>query len=189
MTSRHRPTLLLSRVLLRLMPRSLRDEYGRDMVQLTLDRRTHSAEPAWRLWPALVSDTAVVIATTRLEQLVIPYRALILGVGLAIAAFAALSGDPIVGLVVAGLTGVAAVLLLRRRSRALAGGSDGSRTSAWAAWATLGALLCVGSVAAVVVAGDRELSAPAWLSVMATLLLGMTALATGLILAAQRAVR
>jgi hypothetical protein len=188
MTSQHRPTRLLSRGLLLMMPRSLRDEYGADMVQLTLDRRTHSAEPVWRLWPALVRDTAVVIVRTRLEQLMIPFRALILGVVLALAVFAVLSGDPLVGLVIAVAAGL--VVLLVRRSPAKADRpADSSKTYAWAPWAVVGALLCVGVFAAVVVLGERELSAPAWLSLMGTLLVGITALATGLILAAQRAAR
>jgi hypothetical protein len=190
MTSRHRPTRLLSRGLLRIMPRHLRDEYGADMVQLTLDRRTHSGEPVWRLWPALVCDTAVVIVRTRLEQLMIPFRALVVGVAFAIATFAVLSGDPVVGLAVGGLAAIGGVVLLGRRRRASATSSDGSaRTSGWASWAIVGALLSAGSLVAVAIAGERELSAPAWMSVMGTLLVGLTALATGLILAAQREAR
>ena len=186
MTSRHRPTRLLSRGLLLLLPRSLRDEYGADMVQLTLDRRTHSAEPVWRLWPALVCDTAVVIVRTRLEQLMIPFRALILGVALAIAIFAVAQRRP-------------ACRTRRGRDRrrrraapartprpAAATGSAAPRAVRLGALGDRRRAPFVGSLAAVVVAGDQELSAPAWMSVMGTLLVGLTALATGLVLAAQR---
>ncbi len=190
MTPRHRPTRLLSRGLLRMMPRYLREEYGADMVQLTLDRRTHSAEPVWRLWPALVCDTAVVIVRTRSEQLMIPFRALILGVALAIAVFAVLSGDPLIGLAVAGIACVGALVLLGRRRQVTGTGPDqGVRAPGWAPWAVVGALLSTGSLAGVAIAGEQELSGPAWMSIMGTLLVGLTALATGLVLAAQRAIR
>ena len=188
MTSRHRPTRLLSRGLVLMLPRSLRREYGADMVQLSIDRRTHAAEPVWRLWPALVCDTTVVIVRTRLEQLMIPFRALIVGVALAIATFAVLSGDPLVGLVVAGVAGVGAEILLGRRGRASAASGDDTGAG-WVPWAIVGALLSAGALVAVGVAGDQELSAAAWMSVMGILLVGLTALATGLVLAAQRVAR
>ena len=44
-TSGHRPTRFLSRGLVWLMPRALRDEYGPDMVQLALDRLRTPARP------------------------------------------------------------------------------------------------------------------------------------------------
>lgn len=190
MTSQHRPTRLLCRGLLLLVPQALRDEYGADMVQLTIDRRTHSAEPAWRLWPALVCDTAVVVASTRSEQLVIPYRALVLGLALAIAAFAVLSGDPLFGAAIAGAAGIVALALFaRRRSSSTSDRPDAGSRTAWVPWAVGGALLSAGALVVVAASGDQQLSAAAWMAVMGTLLFGMTALATGLVLAAQRAVR
>lgn len=190
MSSDHRPTWLLSRGLVRLMPRALRDEYGPDMVQLALDRRTHSGESAWRLWPLLVSDTAVVIARTRTEQLMSTMRALAVGVLLAVATFAALSGDPLIALGIAALAILlAGVLHVRGRRNPAVTTQPVPKPASWVSWVCVGAVLCLGSFVSVAVAGDREFSAPAWLAVMGALLLGLTALATGLVLAVQRSSR
>jgi hypothetical protein len=186
----HRPTRFLSRGLVRLMPRALRDEYGSDMVQLALDRLTHSGEAAWRLWPSLVGDTAVVIARTRTEQLMSSMRALAVGVLFAVATFAALSGDPLIALGIAVLAILlAGVLYARGRRDPAATPRPASEAASWVPWVCVGALLCLGSFVTVAVAGDRELSAPAWLAVMGALLLGLTAAATGLVLAVQQSSR
>jgi hypothetical protein len=171
------------------MPRALRDEYGPDMVQLALDRLTHSGEAAWRLWPSLVGDTAVVIARTRTEQLMSSMRALAVGVLFAVATFAALSGDPLIALGIAVLGILLAGVLYARGRRDPATPRPASETMSWVPWVCVGALLCLGSVVTVAVAGDRELSAPAWLAVMGALLLGLTAVATGLVLAVQQSSR
>lgn len=169
------------------LPRDLRDEYGPDVIQLALDRRIHSAEPAWRLWPSLAGDTARVIARTRLERLMIPYRALTFGLGLAIAAFAALSGDPIIAVLIAGLVG-AGVIITRRPRRIprsdVAHGSDAP--SRWRLWMILGAVVVASSLGVVALLGDHELSAVAWSSLMAALLAGLTSLGTGLVILVQR---
>lgn len=183
MTGRHRPTRMLSRILVRLMPRDLRREYGRDMVQLAMDRATHTGEPAWRLWPSLVSDTAVVVARTRSEHTMIPVRPLAVGAVFAVSVFAALSGDVLVALGIAALGIAVAVALLARRDPAPA------HARAWLTWVILGVVLCAGSLATVAIAGDHEFAAPAWLAVMGTLLIGLTSLATGVALAVQRAPR
>ncbi|MGK2948631.1 MAG: hypothetical protein ACSLFP_08655 [Acidimicrobiales bacterium] len=47
------------RLLLRAYPRSLRDAHGEEMVTLVRERAGDGdGEPWWRLWPALLSDTA-----------------------------------------------------------------------------------------------------------------------------------
>jgi hypothetical protein len=189
-TAGHRPTRFVSRGLVCLMPRALRDEYGPDMVQLAIDRRMHSGEAAWRLWPSLLSDTAVVIARTRTEQLMTSMRALAVGVLLAVATFAALSGDLLIALGIAGLGILLAGVLYARDRRAPAGSRHPAREPlSWVPWVVVGVLLCLASVATVAIAGDRELAAPAWIAVMGALLLGLTALATGLVLATQRSSR
>lgn len=173
-----------------MMPRALREEYGPDMVQLALDRRTHSAEPAWRLWPSLVGDTAVVLVRTRTEQIMSSMRALAIGVLFAVATFAALSGDPLIAVGIAGLAVLlSGVLYVRGRRGSVVTPQLAAGTISWVAWVCVGAILCLGSFVAVAVAGDRELSAPAWMTVMGALLLGLTALATGLVLAVQRSSR
>jgi hypothetical protein len=68
----------------------------------------------------------------------------------------------------------------------------GHRTAepqSWAPWVGVGGLLSVASLVTVAVLGDRELSAAAWLALMGALLVGLSALATGLVLVVQRSSR
>ena len=118
-------------------------------------------------------------------------RALAVGVLFAVATFAALSGDPLVALGIAGLADPA-----REESSTPAVGAPRPpplgpprSTVSWVPWVCVGALLCLGSFATVAIAGDRELAAPAWIALMGALLLGLTAVATGLVLATQRSSR
>ena len=100
-------------------------------------------------------------------------RALAVGVLLAVATFAALSGDLLVALGIAGLGILLAGVLHVRGRRAPAGSRrpTGGPLS-WVPWVLVGALLCLASLVTVAVTGDRELAAPAWIALMGALLLG-----------------
>ena len=84
----------LSRALVRLLPRSVREDYGEPMVQLAKDRRRHGGEPIWRLWPSLVVDAVSTTARTHWEEAMPRVPAVFIGLIFAIAAFAVLSAPP-----------------------------------------------------------------------------------------------
>lgn len=164
-------------LLVRLVPSSLRSEFGDDMIQLACDRRRHGGEPLWRLWPSVAIDISSVALRLRWEEAMFPVRALLLGVGIAIAVLGILGGDPIVSLVVV-LVMIGATRLIRPRERV----PHGAAPHPWR-WLLGGAVLCAAAMVALAVNGDRELTEPQWALVMGTMVLGFVALGTGAVLA------
>lgn len=171
----------LSRALVRLLPRSAREDYGDAVVQLAKDRRRHGGEPIWRLWPSLVVDATSTAARTHREEAMPRIPAPAIGLVFAIAAFAVLSSSPAVGLALAALGGLA---LWFQRGR-IATRPDGSHHAA--RWALAGLALVAIAFGVMAWSTDDQLdSAPAWSAVIATLIAGLTALGTAAVLAVVR---
>ncbi len=166
----------LSRALIRLLPRTTREDFGEPMVQLASDRRRFGGEPIWRLWPSLVVDALSTSARTHWEQTMPRVPAAVIGFIFAIAAFAILSASPLVGLPVAA---VGAAVLWSQRGRTPAH-ADGSRR--WVPLALAGVALVALSLGVIAVQDD-EFSEPAWLTIMVTLLAGLPALGTAAVVA------
>ena len=167
-----RSTERLARALVRLVPRSLREDFGEAMVQLARDRRRHGGEPLWRLWPSLVADTSSTAVKLRWEEAVFPIRALLIGLGVAVVALAVLSGDPIVGGLVA--PAVAAVVVGTRPSSA-----EARTDHRWVPWVGAGAALCTLSVVLLIVLGSEEMAPIEWMATVGSMFLGWAALGTG----------
>lgn len=165
----------VSGVLVRLFPRSLREEHGDDMVQLACDRRRHGHEPLWRLWPSLTGDALSSAIRLHLEEAVFPVRAALAGLGLAFATFAVLSGGLLIGLPVLALVGVAVL-------RTPPAPPTGRRAPRWVPWATVG-LALAGASFAVIAAADDELSVTEWISTIGLLMVGLWGLGTALVIA------
>jgi hypothetical protein len=165
----------VSRALVRLLPRSLRDEYGDDMVQLACDRRRHRHEPLWRLWPSLAGDALSSAIRLHWEEAVFPTRAALAGLGLAFAAFALLSGGLLIGLPVLAVVGVVVL-------RTSPSPPTGPRAPRWVPWATVG-LTLAGASFVVIATADDEFSATEWFSVIGLLMVGLWGLGTALVLA------
>lgn len=169
------PTRQISRTLVRLLPRSLREEYGDEMVQLACDRRRHGHEALWRLVPSLVGDTLSSAVRLHWEEAVFPTRAALAGFGLAFAAFAVLSGGLLIGLPVLAVVSV----ILFRNPPSL---ETGRRTPRWVPWAAIGATLVLAAVA-VMATTDDEFSATEWVSILGLLMIGLWGLGTALVIA------
>jgi hypothetical protein len=165
----------VSRALVRLLPRSFRDELGADAVQLACDRRRHGHEPVWRLWPSLVGDAVSSAARLRLEETMFPTRAVVAGLALAFAVFAILSGGALIGLPLLVVVGVVVLRTAPTLPRGL-------RAPRWVPWASVGAVLTVASFA-VVFAAEDELTAAEWTSVLGLLVIGLWSLGTALVIA------
>jgi len=169
----------LSRVLTRLLPRRARADFGEPMVQLAKDRRRYDDEPIWRLWPSLVVDAVSTAARSHREESMPRIPAVFIGLVFAIAVFAVLSASPAIGLVLAAVGG----LLLRTQHGRIAPRSGRTRHGAWA---LAGAGLVATFFTTLAWQGDDELSAPAWLALVLTLITGLTALGTAAVLAFER---
>lgn len=165
----------VSRALVRLLPRSLREEHGDDMVQLACDRRRHRHEPLWRLWPSLAGDALSSAIRLRWEEAVFPTRAALAGLGLAFAAFAILSGGLLIGLPVLGVVGVVVL-------RTPPSPPTGPRAPRWVPWAAVG-LTLAGASFAVMATADDEFSATEWASILGLLMIGLWGLGTALVIA------
>lgn len=170
-----------SRALVRLLPRSAREDYGDAVVQLARDRRRHGGEPIWRLWPSLVVDAASTTARTHWEEAMPRIPATLIGLVFAIAAFALLSSSPAVGLALAAVGGLA-LWFQRGRIASRHGGSHHT-----ARWALAGLALVAIAFGVMAWSNDDQLdSAAAWSAVMLTLIAGLTALGTAAVLAVGR---
>lgn len=163
------------RMLLLAYPRSMRDAHGEEMVALVQDR-AGDGEPWWRLWPALMSDTARGATSTHWEQLMTTHRSIVLGVIGAIAALAAVSDGPRGALPVLIVAAVATVLVLRWRPPVRdASGPSGS----WQRWGAGGVVLLAVAVGAMAVV-NREFTEIEWAMVFFTFVAGLFLTATGI---------
>ena len=171
------------RCLLRVYPRSFRDEYGPDMVLLFTDQLRH--EPAPRLWLRVAVDLAVTAPARHLEARMnrppessIPV--LFAVVSVAGTLFALVGGASLgmaaVGLVVAVVAGAVAVLAWRR-ARPIA---PASATASWWKFLAGGAAVVLGLAVVTTITGD--LASPAWAVAMIILFSALVSLAAGLVL-------
>ncbi|MDQ2649597.1 MAG: hypothetical protein M3Z03_08580 [Actinomycetota bacterium] len=161
-------------------PRQHRAEFGPEMVQVVQDRQIHGGEPAWRLWPQLLADTATNAGKARWDVVIERYRALLVA-GLATVALLAALSDGIRGLAIVAVAGGAALLLWRSKPS-----TAGSTTPSSRAWLTVGVLLLACAVVNLVIAGDDEMSEPQWFAMFASLMIGAFTLITGLLLRIAR---
>lgn len=167
------------RLLLRAYPRSLRDAHGEEMLGLVRDRAGHG-EPWWRLWPALLSDTARGATSTRWEHLMTTHRSIVLGVIGAIAALAAVSDGPRIALPVLIVAAMAIAFVFRWRPPV----PDAPITSrTWQRWCGGGVVLIAVAVAAMAIV-DREFTEIEWAMVFIAFVAGLFLTATGLALLA-----
>ena len=165
----------VSRVLVRLLPRSFRDDFGEDVVQLACDRRRFGGEPVWRLWPSLVGDTASSAVRLRREEAMFPTRAVLAGFGLAFAVFATLSGGALIGLPLL----IAAVVVVQRTQPSI---PTGPRAPRWVPWSLVGVALVAASFA-VMGASEDEFTEVEWAAILGLMMLGLWSLGTALVIA------
>ena len=165
----------VSRALVRLLPRSFRDDFGEDVVQLACDRRRFGGEPLWRLWPSLVGDTASSAVRLRREEAMFPTRAVLAGFGLAFAVFAILSGGLLIGLPLL----VAGLVVVQRTQPSM---PTGPRAPRWVPWGIVGLVLVVASFA-VVATSDDEFTAVEWAAILGLMMLGLWSLGAALVIA------
>lgn len=165
----------VGRALVRLLPRSLREDHGDDMVQLARDRRRYGHEPRWRLWPSLAGDALSSAVRLRWEEAVFPTRAALAGLGLAFAAFAVLSGGLLIGLPVLVVVGVAVLGTPPSTP-------TGTRAPRWVPWAAVG-LVLAGAAFAVIATTDDEFSEAEWFTIIGLLVVGLWGLGTALVIA------
>jgi hypothetical protein len=168
-------TELVSRALVRLLPRSFRDDLGEDVVRLACDRRRFGGEPVWRLWPSLVGDTASSAVRLRREEAMFPTRAALAGFGLAFGVFAILSGGLLIGLPLL----LAVGLVVHRTQPSLA---TGRRAPRWVPWCVVGVALVAASFA-VMGASEDELTAVEWFAILGLMMVGLWGLGTALVIA------
>jgi tellurite resistance protein TehA-like permease len=169
--------------LVALYPRTFRDEYGADMVQLVRD--TCDDEPAWRVASRVVVDLALSIPTQHLERhmkrnpsplIPLIYTA-VAGAGVLLA----LAGGTsiallVVGLAVALLAGTVAMIAWRRVGPV--GGSV--QTQHWWKLVLAGPVLIGGVIVA------AQAGVEAWFAGLLTVFLGLILTGTGLLLGLTR---
>jgi hypothetical protein len=163
------------RVLLRAYPAPMRHAYGDEMAALVRDRRELDGEPAWRLWPSLLVDTARAAAPARADDVLGRHRDQIVGAIAAIAILAILSDGLVSSLPLVAV--LATVALLVGRWRAPEG--QAVRRASWRRWTAIGMVLLAGAAGAMV-GVERELTEPEWVIAFWALLIGLFALGTGL---------
>lgn len=171
--------------LIRMYPRSFRQDYGADLVQLL--REQCAEEPAWRVYGRALVDLAITVPSQRLEALVHhnSTRAVSLlyaAVAAAGALLAIVGGSNtvtlIVGVAVALAAAAMAVIAYRRGApRATA------PTAAW--WKFILAGLCL--IVAVIIAAGAGVNA--WYVGMLVVFLGAVLSATGAVLGVAHLVR
>lgn len=167
------------RLLLRAYPRALRDAHGDEMVSL-VQARVGDGEPWWRLWPALLSDTARGATSCHWEHLMTTHRSIVLGVIGAVAALAAISDGPRTALPVIVIAAVAIVFVLRWRSPVR---DSNAPIHSWRRWGAGGVVLLASAVSAMALI-DREFTEIEWAVVFLTFVAGLFLTATGLALLA-----
>jgi hypothetical protein len=165
------------RVLQRLYPRRFRDVYGDDMVSLLRDQLQD--ERAWGVCGRALVDLAVTVPVRHLEVHMPASRtpALVLLASLVAAAAAFAFVDGLLGVIVAALGAVVAMLIWRRERPARPQRDLAGR------WWTL--LVCGAVLLAIVIGATTavgELSEPAWAGAALALLVGVTMLGAGVVL-------
>jgi hypothetical protein len=167
----------VDRVMRRLYPRRFRDDYGDDMESLLRDQLRD--EPAWRVCDRALVDFAVTVPVRHLEAHMPATRtpALVFLASLVVASAAFAFVEGLLGVIVAALGAVLAMLIWRRERPARA-----QRDLAGRGWTLLacGAVLLAILIAATTAAG--ELSEPAWAAATLALLVAVTLLGTGVVL-------
>ena len=169
--------------LVALYPRTFRDEYGQDMVQLVRD--TCEDEPTWRVASRVVVDLALSIPTQHLERhmernpsplIPLIYTAVaVAGVMLAIACGTSIA-LLVVGLTVAVLAAAMAVIAWRRAAPA----GESIQTQHW--WK----LVLAGPVLVGVVIVAAQAGVEAWFAGLLTVFLGLILTGVGLLLGLMR---
>lgn len=167
------------RLLLRAYPRALRNAHGEEMVSLVEDR-AGDGEPWWRLWPALLSDTARGATSSHWEHLMTTHRAIVLGIIGAVATLAAISDGPLTALPVLIIAAVAIAFVLRWRPPVR---DPDAPTHSWRRWGGGGVALLACAVSAMALI-DREFTEIEWAVVFLTFVAGLFLTATGLALLA-----
>jgi hypothetical protein len=166
------------RVLLVAYPRSFRREMGEEMARVVGDRRVHEREPLWRLWPALLRDTAANATRIRGEDLMERNRPIVIGALTTLAILAMLSSGPITALPFLAALGVL-FYVSSRRDQAIV--LTAPRRS-WRRWLPVGVVLVVVSVAYFLSVSEEELSEPQWAFVFFGTMSGILTTVTGLVL-------
>jgi uncharacterized membrane protein YhaH (DUF805 family) len=175
--------------LLRLYPRSFREEYGEDMEQLL--RLQLRDEGALRVWSRALLDLALTVPSLHLEARMSrgPSAPVVYGAAsVASLVLAAVAGTA-VGVSVLGIAGVllfgSLAVIAHRRAQSL--GSSGHADAHWWKYAVAGgALLALTAVAGTL--ADDDLGEGSWAVFMAVLLTSVVLLAVGLVLGVTHAV-
>ena len=171
--------------LLRLYPRSFRDEYRDDLVQLVRDQCAD--EPAWRVWGRAAIDLAVTIPTQHLEahmnrppDHLVPllYAAVAAGGALLAAVGGSNVATVVIGVTIALVAGAMAVVAWRRAGPIAHSASGGS----W--WKLVVAGPCI--VATVIVAAG--LGVDAWILGVVSVFVAFVLTGTGVLLGLARLV-
>ena len=169
------------RGLLRLYPRTFRDEFGADMVLLF--REQLRDEPIWRVCGRGVLDLVITIPIRHVEVHMSRTRtpALILVASFAVASalFALVEG--LLGIAVAALGAGLAMLTWRHERPA-----PSERAAAQRWWKLLAAGAALLAVVIGVATAMRELSEPAWAIAAVTFLVSVSLLGAGVILGLVR---
>lgn len=169
-------------VLLRVYPRSFRDEYGPDMVLLFAQQLRD--EPAARIWVRGVVDLAITTPSLHLEHHMkrssssFAFFAVLSGAGVMLALIGGSSLAPLaVGLSIAAAAGVLAFLSWRR---AQAVATARPATAQW--WKLLAGGAGMLAAVNIVTTITGDVSEWLWWPLMLTILLAITSLVSGLIL-------
>lgn len=172
--------------LIRLYPRSFREDYGADLLQLLRDQCAE--EPAWRACGRALVDLAITVPSQRLEVLVHNNSTRVVSllyaaVATAGALLAIVGGSNpvtlIAGLLVAVAAGAMAIIAHRRGAPMAAAPT----TAAW--WKFILAGLCL--IVTVIIAAGAGIDA--WYLGMIAVLLGAVLSATGAVLGVAHLVR
>jgi di/tricarboxylate transporter len=180
-------TVGLYRNVLWLYPRSFRDEYGDDMVQLLVEQLRHEGRS--RVWCRLAVDLVLTVPARRLEAHTnrpssSAVTALYALVALAGVVVFLVGGTSVAASVVGGVVTVVAgglAIVSARRSRTL---TRGSVTAHWWKFLVGGAAALAALVVVTTITG--ELPEGGWFLAMAVLLASLASVLTGLLLGVVR---